>query len=386
MYRLKKLWVAALIVLFMVHGVLYYLYPDQHYTAASDGIGWISILKYLFILAALPALIPVSFSVEDIYWFVLGCGTIFVVLILQVYWANAGNPLLLQFVFPTLGYFFAPFLVRIFDSPQKIRLSVLLVVTITLVAITAEMSMEGLFTVFSRSGFRGIGPFINPNNTGIVIAVLAAVFHRLERRRAVNVILGLMIAVILVLTGSKTALFIYLVVVLTALGRVWRVPVVLAVGIAIVLSWDNLLHFFSLMELRELSLESGLTRSRNLSELGLILGHVSWSDALFGFSRESMIDNTYLDIFTFGGAFLLAFFVAVQGIAIAFCLVTKRRLMFLLHVLFFLAMLTTNVSRLWPTGYMYWALVGLSLLRPRDRLETTHLRLIGQHLLRRRHV
>ena len=108
MSRRDNFLVAPMLVLFMSHGLLYYLFPEQHYTAGAGGSGWISYIKYLCLMIALPAIVRGRFHHHSAIWFAMGTSLLIVPVLIHLYWANEGNIILIQFQMASLGYFFLP--------------------------------------------------------------------------------------------------------------------------------------------------------------------------------------------------------------------------------------------------------------------------------------
>jgi len=354
-------------VFFMSHGLLYYIFPEQHYT--TGGGGWISYIKYLCLLVALPALLNGRFDRRNTIWMAIGMVVIIVPFYLQLYWINEGNLLLVQFQLACLGYFFGPYILRFFSKLHRRNFYLLAALIITYMATLGEIALGNVIGVYSISGFRSIGAFINPNNTGIVVAILAVIYHQQCKRTWLNVVIALLSMVTLIITGSKTAIAIYAIGVIAILPLNWQFFFLLAVPVGIIINIEKLRDMWLLLELREFSLESGEIRSVGVTNLLNTFSERSLSDQFFGFTNQSLIDNAYLDIMAYGGGLLLGLFLTVQFVAVAVCI--RRRLWFLilLHGLFFLSMLSTNILRLWPTGYMYWALIGISMLKARWSAE-----------------
>lgn len=364
MSRRDKFLVAPMVVLFMFHGLLYYIFPEQHYTSGENSGGWLSYIKYLCVMIALPALVRAQFPFRTIPWITIGISMLALTCMLQLYWAGEGNLLLMQFQMVVFGYFFGPFLLRFFEDPHLIRHFLFGTILVTFLCVLGEIIAGGSLGLFSRSGFRGVGPFVNPNNTGLIVAILASIHHFHVKQVAPNVIVGLIATTTLVVTGSKTAMIVYLAGLITAAPLSWLIFILVMGCIALVSYMDTLAEVWSLLELREMSLESGEIRSEGVTVLLRSLAEGPFVNLLFGTSNQSLVDNAYLDMMMYGGVMLLISFIAVQIFAAIFCFRNRYWLALMLHGLFFLSMLTTNIPRLWPTGYFYWALVSISFLLP----------------------
>lgn len=367
MSRRDKYWIAPFFIIFIAHGLLYYVFPEQHYTSSEGGAGWISYLKYVCLIAALPVLMPMKASSKTLRWASFVVIPFGVSLCLQLYWVNESNLLLFQYTIAIFGYFFGPFVLRFFDS--KIFVERFCIVAITLIsALTvSELFFGGIAQDFSRSGLRGVGPFVNPNNTGIVVTVLASVYHYYSKARIANALVALLVTVTLVATGSKTGMAIYAAMGFVLLPSRWRFAVLLVVPLLLLLNMNEIADLWSVFELRDFSLESGEIRSVNIFALLDRLTNLSAMELLFGFTNASLIDNAYLDMLSYGGICLTASFIVVQLISILHCIRLRMKLAGLLHGAFFLGMLTTDLPRLWPTGYMYWCLIGITILQARLR-------------------
>jgi len=133
----------------------------------------------------------------------------------------------------------------------------------------------------------------------------------------------------------------------------------------LLLNMDEIADLWSVFELRDFSLESGEIRSVNIFALLDKLANLSPVELLFGFTNTSLIDNAYLDMLSYGGVCLVMSFIVAQLISILHCIRLRMKLAGLLHGAFFLGMLTTDLPRLWPTGYMYWCLISITILHAR---------------------
>lgn len=358
-----------LLTAFMFHGLLYYIDPSQNYIVQSDSFRWFQYIKYVL----LAALLPFAFSRHWTRSEIIPVFAISVLPILSLisFNFNFDGRLLFQFSAAIAAFYLAPALIEIWDTNEKIYRSSLAVILVTAIAIAVEL-IFGQLEAFSRSGFRAIGPFINPNNTGIVLAIFGTIAHLYQKDRTRN--FGLLggTLILIILTGSKTAMALYFLAIFLLIPWRWRVLVLLAVAI-VGFGFSGLVsNAFSAFSLREFSAESAMMRINDFHELLGILSGLTPTQIFWGFSTVSIIDNAYIDIWSFGGAALVSAFVLVQVAAVIRCIRTQNRGLLILHALFAFAMLTTNVPRLWPTGYIYWALVGISFLYvPPSRLPAS---------------
>lgn len=366
MSSVRKNYTIALVWLFSIHGLLYYIFPEQHYSNNVDGAGWISQVKYIFLLAALPGIIETKINKASLPWFLLGSILTLTPIFLLLNWTQSGNTLLLQYATATFGFYFAPFFIKHGQRSLDLRKFLLTILILSFLATIFEVLTGGLSANFSRSGFRSAGPFINPNNTGIVIALTATSLHFLSKKASIHICIVLLTSATLVATGSKTAAAAYLAggVVMLIYNFKQALPhalttiaIAFAIGIS---SSEKIIELLETFELRELSGESGEIRRDSINSLLSDLANEPISAMIFGSTNTSRIDNTYLDILSFGGLLLFLTFLIVQILSIAICIKEKDRHLLILHILFLLAFTTTNIARLWPTGYIYWLLVGIT--------------------------
>lgn len=351
MFNHERLFLTPLLFVFFFHGLLYYVSPEQHYLSESAESSWISYIKYFVLLLAAPLIIK-SFSYKNkIAWAALGIGIITTPLLAHLYWSDEGNQLLLQFHIAILGYFFAPYILRYFASNIRIKTAILILVLITFISAVFELLSSGIFQNYARSGFRAAGPFVNPNNTGILVAISAASFHFIFRESKLNILIGTLGLFPIILSGSKTGATIYFVGL--ALARPLSIPLITALIMLFFASIgiESLAQLRSALGLREFSVESGSIRLSHLEFFMNTIADAQFASVFFGFSNTSLIDNSYLDSLGFGGIYTLTLLLGSQMVSIYSCIVTERKLCLFLHLLLFVSMITTNIIRIWPIAY-----------------------------------
>lgn len=359
----REIWaLTPLLWIFLFHGFLYYLFPQQHYLESGSESGWISYIKYACVLFALPVALTLHRG-DNRDWLTVGFAIFLLNSVSLIYWSEEGNPLLLQYLLPTTGYFFAPYLSRLFSDVHRLRRYCIALLVMSAAAVIFEYYTGGYFQSFSRSGLRSTGPFINPNNTGIVAALVASVTHYQTKGRAGNVIAFFCCVPIIILTGSKTAAVVYAIGLIMSQGWMSRVAMIPLLTIIISLYAGGILDFSVHNDLRGLSLESARIRAQDYALLLNMAYSVPLLDLVFGFLSESLVDNAYIDLFAFGGLYTLIIFVVIQGWVTISSRSYEMKGVQLILFLMFLAMLSTNVPRLWPIAYAYWAMVGTVALR-----------------------
>lgn len=361
MFSVRNPLIFALLGIFFLHGFLYYLFPEQHYLSDGGG-GWISYIKYISLFLALPLLIHYRFERYLLNWFVVGFGFLVITQVSSLYWVSEGNFLLVQLQMPILAYFFSGYLYNYFTIGKRGEITLFFLLIFTLVALTSELVFDGFAGAYSRSGFRGAGPFINPNNTGILVALMAIAFHEITRGSLRNIFVALISAFMLLITGSKTAMILYGVG-LMLLRNNWKYVLILSVMGLPFFFMEELSLILTALEFRQMSLESGEVRMSDTVRVWESIFSAPLFGLMFGISNDSLVDNAYLDMLAYGGLIVVLPFLAIQFVSIFLSIKKKLTLISLMHFLIFLAMLTTNIPRLWPIAHLYWVIVGVSLLK-----------------------
>lgn len=373
MSKREALIITPMLVIFIFHGLLYYIYPEYHYLTGGSDEGYIAYVKYACVLLALPAALTLPEAHAHRAWITTGVGIILLNALPYAHWASEGNILLLQYIVPTLAFFYAPYAIRLFRNTSVCKRLALITILTSAGAVVFEYANEGFFTSFSRSGIRTAGPFINPNNTAIVVSLLASFFHYRFKGMAINLIVAACCVLVLVLSGSKTGIFIYAVGWLASQKGVSKISVSILLFAVFFTYASDMVSSGTQNDLRGISLESAIIRLDDNRFLLQTIYHGQLADFFFGFSAQSLVDNAYLDIFSFGGIYLLIIFCTLQIWTLFVCgkygLIEIR--LFLL--LIFLAMLSTNLPRLWPLAYVYWALVGAVVFLRLEVVSADHI-------------
>lgn len=362
MFNFKKLVFIILSLLFFWHGILYYFFPQYHYTEASGG-GWISYIKYLCLIGVIPFLVHYRFDKTTGAWLYTGLMLLVSTLFASAFWVNEFNFLLIQYQIPIATYFFAGFILKYFTDEALLKNLALLFIGAITSALVFEFLFGGIIGDYSRGGIRGVGPFVNPNNTGIVTALIAAIFHYYENRVLRNLYVALVVLFIILLTGSKTALLLYFICLIFLRSNYWRYLLLASVGVIVLINLDQLVLYWEVLELREFSVESGSIRIDDASVAFVEIFSGSFLNIIFGSNVVSVVDNAYLDILVFGGLSILLPFLLTQFLSVYLSIKNGYNLILLLHLMIFMSMLTTNIPRLWPVAYIYWAIVGISFLK-----------------------
>lgn len=86
--------VLPLFLVFILHGALYYLFPEMHYTVEASSSGWISSLKYAILAAALPFIVAYRFKRAEANWFLVGFTFLSLALVPSIHWMSKPSVLL----------------------------------------------------------------------------------------------------------------------------------------------------------------------------------------------------------------------------------------------------------------------------------------------------
>jgi hypothetical protein len=371
MFEQKDRLVALFVFVFFFHGIAYYFFPEQHYLAGEGSSGWIAYIKYICVFLSLPLLIKYRIKPQTVIWLSIGIVFVSAPFALQLYWLNELNPLIAQYQMPILGYFFAGYSLKLFSSSRRTEYLILFTLLVSFASMAAEIMLGDFFRAYSRSGLRSAGLFINPNNTGIFISIATSAYLFISKNSIRYLAATLLGFSIIAMSGSKTAVVLLLVGVLFSKQSWPKFAAILLTSLTAFIYSKDILQIWQLLELREISTESGAIRGSDADSVIRMFSDASATGLLFGISRESLVDNAYIDMLSYGGISLAVTFFVSQVMSIYMC--ARRRFLFgiYLHGLIFLSMLTTNTLRLWPVAYIYWALVGVSVVKWLDRPRFT---------------
>jgi hypothetical protein len=357
----KERFVTLFVFIFFFHGFAYYFFPEQHYLSGEGSSGWIAYIKYICIFASLPFLINYKINRITAIWLLIG--------IFFIITPNEINPLVFQYQMPIFGYLFAGYVVKLFSSSRRAEYLILFTLLVSFASMATEILLGDLFGKFSRSGLRSVGLFVNPNNTGIFIAIVTSAYLFISRGFAKYISVALLGSSIIAMSGSKTAGLLLITGVLFSKQSWSKFATLFSIAVMAVIFSEDIAQVWRLLELREISTESGAIRGSDAEMVIRDFSNAGLLGLLFGISRESLVDNAYLDMVSYGGISLVVLFISSQLISIFICLRCNFWFGVYLHSLIFISMLTTNTPRLWPVAYIYWALVGVSVVKWLDRVR-----------------
>ncbi|QQR38398.1 hypothetical protein [Devosia rhizoryzae] len=328
-------WISqSVLFIFLISGVLYLFFPDQHYNPSGWGV-LVKYVLYLVLLGFLAIYIATNgiFSIKSIL-----IGLAWVVAVLIGVMAGAELERALLYLIPIAALLAPPsFQAR----AGRLALPILL---LTAVGAVYEYFILGGFARFHPTSYRGVSIFINPNNLGIAATVLTAYVISVYRGPVRWLSLALC-ATLVMYSGSKTgmAILVALVVLLVAKDNLLRMVVF---GLPILAAAAGLVA----LGIVAVPLASTWDRIRQYTEFLTNVDNVVFP---FLDGRGYYADNAFIQIWIELG--LPA--VAVYAGALTFCSF-RERLRSPLWAIFALASLTTNIPYLFPLAYMFWFHVG----------------------------
>ena len=362
----------AIVFLFFVHGALYVINPLDIYNPSSP----IKLIKY----ALLFGLFMLGLRGLN-YTKLLMLGILFITMFFFHYFSReigygvSTKSILLGF----FGYAFPMLVIPLHKFIKKanyFKIVPIVLALSSLIGYVEYVFLRGLFEKFSGAGYRVVSIFVNPNNAGILFAIMTYfVLEKIEFNNALkNLLKGIVILngiAIIFLTGSKTALaalvlFLGLHFLKELINNTNKLLTTASkllylgsfVGIALIAFFeDRVIDKFSTFSLggdsREMNLNTGRIRLQSAMEFFERI-----SDNFFYPYRSSMmyIDNVYLEMWGDYGILVLILFLSFNIYLFFQCL--KASAVFELSLLFVILVLglSTNFIYLWPIGYIYWFL------------------------------
>ena len=365
---------SILILVFFLHGILYYFNPDD----LLDNNSPLKLIKYITVLSFLIINVD-KINFARIFIFIFWA-TVFLCFLL------VSNPFLnenisvvaskyLPYLFPATLYLVAPIL-----NKFNLKFFSITILIITLVAGYIEFYLlEGIFTRFDlkNDGLRISTIFINPNNAGFVIGLLHYFLLKIFNYKKLSAyifsaIITINCLIVIIFTGSKTGLIILI---LNVLMFTWKylkkyletkkisrsslqffcfllVLGFLASTSKILFNTNNSSETNQgVTKTRDMNAETGGTRLKQIIDFKQDLGE----SFLFPYAHKKhwTIDNTYLQFW--GDFSFIGFLFLVFLIAWSFYRIFKFRREYIYP--FFLILIcgfSLNYLYLWPPAYVFW--------------------------------
>lgn len=361
MAKFKKLTLNILILIFFIHGMLYYLTPNSSYSVSNP----IKLIKYIVVALVIIVMYLQCKIGDTLKKGAIYCGSAIILFLIYMYSNNMSDiGGFLNYIIP----FITVFVIKdLYTYIEWEKISVITYLTATVIGYINCYILKGVFPQWHVSAaYREVSIFVNPNNFGIMVSLFLMYFLIIKKknhskRNSViwNVFLIINSFLLIRISGSNTALILYGIILLYFLGSllkfvnfkkinykkvaIYSIPVIIICGVIVVIN--------SGMGLRKISLNSILIRFSSYKEFfgvgitGLIFPY------RFG---KVYVDNMYLSLWGSFGLIVLIIFVAYNIYVIKMA-ITSRKYNYLLVLMTFLLMgITTNFLYLWPLGYIYW--------------------------------
>jgi hypothetical protein len=325
-----------LILAFMVHGILYFVYPVE----ISDSTSYIKYIKYIILLFI------IFFSIRNIdSKITFGIvATVWITFILY-FIANGLNidRLYVLYVLPIVVMYVlkSELTFNILQKASKYSY-----VIISLFAYLEYFIFISIFSRFSHGnfGYRGSSILVNPNNFGITIVLISIFLIENIKNRLIKNIIYINTSVLIFFSMSKTAMILFLFYIIVKNMKIY-IPL-LTIIVILFISYDITLderYFQSLAH-------------RGIYNLSFY--EIASENILFPFlDTHQYTDNIYLQLWgNFGLIGLLIYIFINIGLSLVF-ISLKQYINVLILILFLLIGYSTNFLYIWPLSYIYWGFI-----------------------------
>jgi len=354
-----------LIILFMIHGFLYFLRPQEIYDLNSP----IRYIKYLVLILTLIIILRES-SFKKIFIYILVSTTLLVLNIIAVEQ---------NFSFMSIVSYILPLSIFFFHEGLRKNLNIKTIVYWTYIVATffgyfEFFIMGGVFYRFASSGYRVISIFVNPNNFALMLTLLSIVIisDRISKTKVFVLLINSLLLILL--SGSKTGLFIFILVVslrwiidllhlFVAKSKLKKnvllyIPIIgislicftLIITLSNKFNLNVLLNQIRSIETMMISLESRFMQYSNF---------LSVSNLIFPWKENvNYTDNIYFHLWgTFGFPVVISY--VFFNMYLLYKTIIKRSFTyFAIMFIFLISGFSTNIIYLWPLGYIYWYVAG----------------------------
>ena len=350
--HLKRQYFSVLVLLFLIHGGVYYLEPETIYLESSP----FKLIKYVIVLIAL------------LYIKIDAKKFIFFIVITSIFLLGALGTGISAVTKQLVLYIIPVFVVFIYSEIRSIKTDfvVPVIILVLLVYVIIELFiLNKPFYQFDRSGdsYRVVAGMVNPNNFGVFASLIYSWVSFNVKNKLKLTLFFLIFFAFIVFSGSKTAIVLFAITNLIFILNVYygwlkqRNLFKLLVGSLflvslIVTTLILVIQSQSLFQLRSFSLISLLVRIKDYGHL--ITQTIALNPLFPGRIEVINVDNIYLHIWSHFGIFsmiaIIFLFVSLFSKAI------YNLEMFTYVLLFCVLGFTTNFLYLWPLGYIFWYL------------------------------
>lgn len=376
MYNSKTLVFNILVVLFFIHGILYYLNPGSIYNFSNP----IKLIKYIIVLAGFCSSLSSDTVQKTFPVFILWC-------FLGIMHAMSSGMndfiVLLNYCFPVLT-------VVLYDSIcKRVNLWKCLWTIYYLTSIMGYLEyfvMDFPFQQYADMGYRVCSVFINPNNFSSFLWISTIIFLCSKEKILKKLCLLVNSMLLMILSGSRTGMLVMAIGIFLIAGyllskflqkqcRVNKKRLIQWIGIS-----GGILFFSIIMFFRYRNILANLfSGSRKISEISLSLGRFEQFRRFLDVVREEWLfpgeleyvytDNLYFHIWGFFGLFVLILFIAFIMVIFYVAIFQKNRICLLLLILFSVYGLAENYLYLWPGAYVFWFIASYVLRKDKRNFE-----------------
>lgn len=363
-----------LILLFLIHGSLYLIFPQDVYNNNSV----IKYIKYILLLI----MMIINFkkiSMLKTYVYLLFSIVIFIF----TYYFNKDYTLIQYLTY------ICPISLLVFKKNFYERLNlyyiVLIVVILTSSVAYLDFYVLRLFNKWLIGGeeYREVSIFINPNTMSITISILSIYLLYYwdvggkKNVQTISILLILNCMFINILSGSKTGLLLFIsMMIFTYLCKVKILKmktlikfifIVSMMCIFIIIFDERVIsfinsNFFEGRQVRAFSMESGQIRLYTNS----IFIDLVKNNFIFPFSKNTIgVDNLYFHLWGTFGIFVLILYLFVNAYILYRTIIMKSYFYTSVILFFALSGVTTNFLYLWPLAYMYFYILGKFITQTR---------------------
>ncbi|WP_322803501.1 hypothetical protein SO574_01145 [Vibrio alfacsensis] len=367
--KYKNLFILSLLFIMFNHGALYYITGDIY-----NKDNPIKIIKYTLVLGLLLLyfyhILNNGINKKALVFISMFSVWLIVMLVQSVYFKLPIERALF-FYFPCL---------MIFAAYQCSFQSVVNVLKWTFLfsfifSILEYLILFDISSRFNQSGFRSISIFVNPNAFGATIVLITTVLLNRVDSTIKQAILLFSSFIMISLSGSKTALLAFTMIVLFFFSyqlliflKVKKVNLFRLIKLLVIVSIVLFIFMYlcihvnntlgESINIREFSLGSGGQRMLQYQSVALAIDNCPLLPSVC--DDNVYVDNGFLFIWLSVG---FVSFIGFVSILFLFIYISARfRLEFFLFFSTFLIMaLSTNLFNIWPTAYLFWLLSGYLL-------------------------
>lgn len=366
--KLKLNIVNLLIVMFLIHGFIFFIKPQELYNINSEirNIKYIILLLILFFVMSKIIIVKVCYYILAILWLfsmnIMATGL------------NFNYRSLLTYIIPLVIFF-------TYDGINKYMNKKYVIISTYFIASTFSyiefFILKGVFFGrFASSGYRVVSIFVNPNNFAIVIIFLTLCMYNKNYYISIlnKMIITMNTFLLVLLSGSRTALLVFILILLSKIftnvkniilhpkkvnlnDTVYCLLINLILIIFIILTTNKIVTLAIRILMKTRNFEtmhlSGMARINQYINFFNMQNNFifPWSQTIF------YVDNIYLHIWGMFGILTIIIFILFNIYIMYIAFKKENNVYFYLHITILLTGLSTNFLYIWPLAYFYWFLV-----------------------------